>query len=493
MGAVYRARQPSLDRRVALKVISPELGADSSYRRLFEQEARHAAAIEHPNVLPVYGAGEGPGGALFLSMRLIRGHDLGRHLLRRGPLPPRDAVTLLIGVAAALDTAHKAGLIHRDVKPGNVLLEPREEGMHVYLADFGLAQRLGRGTEAERVLGTVDYMPPEQLEGRAIDQTADVYAFGCLLYRCLVGEAPFHRATPAETKVAHLNAPVPRPSDSVSGIPEALDLLVLRALEKDPARRAQSVSSLMRHAASELEVNPPPSPRTGRARRPAQTSPTATGPPSLTDRTRQRWPIAALVTLSFLLLAGVGAALLVSRGSEPQVSSATGDRAVNVLELTADGVRVSALLGASIQQLAKDPSGATREEVERDLTLASSSISMLRRLAESRLAASDPARIRLRRAADEAGVTGRGLQEVAADPTAPGGALAMRRVRRGYTTLLGELRETVRGLERDLSAGSRLNATDARAIESIEDGIAEADEQAGVALDRLDTLVASGS
>jgi len=259
MGELYEARQLSLERRVALKLIKPELASDPGFCERFRREARAAASIDHPNVLPVYESGELPDGRLFLASRFVDGGDLGAHLDRVGPLDPHEAIALLTQVAAALDAAHAAGLVHRDVKPANVLLEAVSGGTHVYLGDFGLAKWTGAShayTASGALLGTVDYMAPEQIEGGVVDGRADVYAFGCLLYRCLTGQVPFPRDAASATLMAHMNAPIPLPSALVPGLPEPLDTAVRRALEKDPAHRAESAGALMRWVAARMDTLP---------------------------------------------------------------------------------------------------------------------------------------------------------------------------------------------------------------------------------------------
>jgi serine/threonine protein kinase len=258
MGAVYEATQLSLDRRVALKFISPQLGADERFRERFRREARSGAAIEHPNILPVHEAGELPDGSLFLALRFVEGPDLSSLLRERGPLGVQEAVAILTQVGNALDAAHERGLVHRDVKPANVLLEAHEHGWHAYLTDFGLAkpdQDIGEHTRPGEMLGTVDYMAPEQIDGAPLDRRADVYSFGCMVYRCLTAEPPYKRDTPTATLMAHANAPVPVPSKAVADLPAPLDLVVARAMEKDPQKRAQSAGALMRWAAAQLHID----------------------------------------------------------------------------------------------------------------------------------------------------------------------------------------------------------------------------------------------
>jgi len=253
MGIVYRATQLSLGRPVALKLIAPERASDAGFRERFERESRLAAAIDHPNVIPVYGAGE-EAGHLYLVMRYVAGTDLQALLARERRLAPDRAAAIVGQVAAALDAAHAAGLVHRDVKPANMLLG----GEHAYLADFGLTRVAlsdERMTTTGHWLGTVDYMAPEQFEGGAVDARADVYALGCVLHTALTGETPFPRGTVPATMLAHLSDPPPRPS-ATPGVPEAFDRVIARALAKRPADRYPSAGDLARAARAAAEGRP---------------------------------------------------------------------------------------------------------------------------------------------------------------------------------------------------------------------------------------------
>lgn len=256
MGDVYEATQLSLDRRVALKVIAEHLGTDERFRYRFRREARSAASFDHPNILPVYETGELPGGRLFLSMRFIDGPDLSSLLREHGPLSARDTVAILGQVGDALDAAHEHGLVHRDVKPANVMLESSAHGWRSYLTDFGLAKHdeATEHTASGEILGTIDYMAPEQINGGPLDGRADVYSFGCMVYRCLTGEVPYRRETRTATLMAHANAPIPVPSHAVAGLPAPLDFVVARAMAKDPERRARSAGALMRWASAQLDA-----------------------------------------------------------------------------------------------------------------------------------------------------------------------------------------------------------------------------------------------
>jgi Protein kinase domain len=245
MGLVYRARQQRPDRTVAIKVIAPELAANADFRARFEQESAMAAQIEHPNVIPVYDVGEDDG-LLYISMRFVDGVDLGRLLARDGPLESSRAAQLISQVAAALDAAHAHGLVHRDVKPGNILIT---DGGHVYLTDFGLTRRIsdtGGLTATGMFVGTLDYIAPEQIEGRHVDARADIYALGCVVYELLSGTVPFPRDSDVAKLYAHVHDPPPR----LPGIPAPLAAAISRAMSKRPADRFASAGDLSRALAA---------------------------------------------------------------------------------------------------------------------------------------------------------------------------------------------------------------------------------------------------
>jgi hypothetical protein len=242
MGTVYRATQLSLGREVALKVLAPMLSGDEAFRERFRREAMLQAALEHPNIVTVYEAGESEEG-LYLALRLVHGTDLKAVV----PLEPDRALALLEQAAGALDAAHEAGLIHRDVKPQNILVDGDDRA---YLADFGLTKGAGdRGlTLSGSYLGSLDYVAPEQVRGEPFGVAGDVYAFACVLYEALTGEVPFPQQTEAALLFAHVNAPAPRPSACNPALPEALDAVVARGLAKEPGERYRSAGELMREA-----------------------------------------------------------------------------------------------------------------------------------------------------------------------------------------------------------------------------------------------------
>jgi hypothetical protein len=249
MGVVYRATQLALSRRVALKVVAPEGVADRDFTDRFGREVRMAASIDHPNIVPVYGAGE-EAGRLYLVMRYVDGTDLQRLVRRAGRIEPVRAAGIVAQVAAGLDAAHASGLVHRDVKPANVLLTTSSGTDHVYLTDFGLTVEVSSGTRMTTTghwIGSVDYMAPEQLRAEPVDARTDVYALGGVLHAALTGEAPFSRGTVPQTIAAHLHDPPPRPT-ALAPIDPAFDAVIARALAKDPADRYRSAGDLGRAA-----------------------------------------------------------------------------------------------------------------------------------------------------------------------------------------------------------------------------------------------------
>ena len=252
MSVVYLAEDLRLKRKVALKLLAASLAEDESFRDRFLRESELAASIDHPNIIPIYEAGTTED-LLFIAMRYVEGRDL-KERLQRGRLDPADAIGILAQVASALDAAHARGLVHRDVKPSNVLLDTgaRPDGSdHVYLADFGLTKRVseeaGIGDDGH-LLGTIDYVAPEQIAGEEIDGRADVYSLGCVLYECLVGQPPFRRDSDLAVVFAHLETESPAPSAERPELPAALDGVIARALAKEPEQRYPSCREFARAA-----------------------------------------------------------------------------------------------------------------------------------------------------------------------------------------------------------------------------------------------------
>jgi YVTN family beta-propeller protein len=239
MGVVYRATQLSLERPVALKAITPELAGDPTFRERFKRESRIAASIEHPNVIPVYEAGEGEG-LLYLIMRYVEGTDLRALIDAERGLEPERAARIVSQVAAALAAAHRRDLIHRDVKPANVLIDAGGERDHAYLTDFGIARHAAATSGLTRtgsVIGTLDYLAPERIQDQGGDGRSDVYALGCVLFEALTGTLPYERDNEVAKMYAHLNAPVPSAREVAPDVPEELDSLARRAMAKDPDDR----------------------------------------------------------------------------------------------------------------------------------------------------------------------------------------------------------------------------------------------------------------
>jgi YVTN family beta-propeller protein len=253
MGIVYLAEDLRLKRKVALKLLSPELAEDERFRERLLAESELAASLDHPNIVPIYAAGEAAG-RIFISMRYVEGEDLKR-LLRKGPLAAEHALALVAQVAGGLDAAHARGLVHGDVKPSNVLVTPEaghEGADHVYLADFGLTRRLAERAVPDgsgQLLGTVDYAAPELIEGREVDGRADLYSLGCVLYECLAGEPPFPRGSDAAVLFAHLDSEPP----TLPG----LDRVLATALAKSPDDRYRSGRELVAAAREALGLARP--------------------------------------------------------------------------------------------------------------------------------------------------------------------------------------------------------------------------------------------
>jgi DNA-binding SARP family transcriptional activator/Tol biopolymer transport system component/tRNA A-37 threonylcarbamoyl transferase component Bud32 len=259
MSVVYLAEHDWLQRKVALKVLAPQLAEDERFRERFVRESRLAASLDHPNVIPIYEAGAS-GGELFIAMRYVEGTDLRSLLHEGGALEPARALAIVRQVAAALDAAHEQGLVHRDVKPGNVLLARQrgsEVGEHVYLSDFGLTKRSASDsgiTGTGQFVGTLDYAAPEQFKGRTPDDRTDVYSLGCVLFECLTGSPPFTSENDAGLMYAHLQAVPPSVTAQQPELPREIDRVVAMAMAKAPADRQQTAGALANEAAQALGV-----------------------------------------------------------------------------------------------------------------------------------------------------------------------------------------------------------------------------------------------
>ena len=307
MGVVYRGSQASLGRVVALKLLSSELSKDDRFRERFRREATFQAAIEHPNIVPVYETSDSPYG-LYIAMRLVPGPNL-REVIQAEQLTPARAVSILRGVASALDTAHARGVIHRDVKPANILVV-RD---HAYLADFGLTKAVGVEsiTRSGPLLGTLDYVAPEQIRGEEVDSRADVYSLGAVLFECLTGSVPFKRSTDVAVLYAHLEQEPPSVRTLRSELPAAIDEVITRGMAKVPARRQESAGQLIAEAAQALREGP----RHTRLRRELEaagdttTLPTAPVTTSPGESSTSSWRVRASLAMAALLAVAVGIAV----------------------------------------------------------------------------------------------------------------------------------------------------------------------------------------
>jgi serine/threonine-protein kinase len=245
MAVVYRAKDLRLERTVALKLLAPELARNDTFRRRFTHESRAAAAIDHPHIVPVFEAGE-TDGVLYIAMRYVAGSDL-RHLLdRQGPLTPATALRVASQVASALDAAHEHGLVHRDVKPGNILVArgtDSDHPEHAYLTDFGLTKKslsLTGFTTVGQFVGTLDYVAPEQISGKPVDARCDVYGFACVIYECLTGHPPFRRDEDMALLWAHQYDEPPPLTEERPDLDPAVDAVFVGALAKSPDDRQDS-------------------------------------------------------------------------------------------------------------------------------------------------------------------------------------------------------------------------------------------------------------
>lgn len=245
MAVVYRAKDLRLDRTVALKLIAPERARDDIFRRRFTHESRVAARIDHPHIVPIFEAGE-TDGVLYIAMRYVSGLDLRALLDRDGPLPATTAIRIAAQVASALDAAHEHDLVHRDVKPGNILVSAGTDSdhpEHVYLTDFGLTKKtlsLSGFTTAGEFVGTLDYMAPEQISGRPVDGRCDLYSLACVVYESLAGGPPFERDDAPALLWAHQYDRPPPLTERRPGMAPAVDDVLAKALAKVPEDRYDS-------------------------------------------------------------------------------------------------------------------------------------------------------------------------------------------------------------------------------------------------------------
>jgi serine/threonine-protein kinase len=259
MSVVYLAEDPRLGRRVALKVIAPDLAADERFRERFLRESRIAASLDHSNVIPIYEAGEADG-LLYIAMRYVEGTELKSVLASTGPLSVAMSLDIVGQAASALDLAHARGLVHRDVKPANILLADEDErgrGLHVYLSDFGLTKQASSEsglTETGQFVGTAEYIAPEQIEHGDVGASSDVYALSCVLFECLTGEPPFRRDSLMAMLWAHVHDPPPAASERRAGLPSVIDSVLARGMAKSPRDRYPTCGALVTAARGALSL-----------------------------------------------------------------------------------------------------------------------------------------------------------------------------------------------------------------------------------------------
>ncbi|MGY1793200.1 serine/threonine-protein kinase [Geodermatophilus sp. SYSU D00525] len=352
MGVVYRARDLRLERTVALKLLAPEFTAHQNFRTRFLRESRLAAAVDHPNIIPIYEAGDA-GGQLFIAMRYVPGVDLRAELDRRTRLPLPEALPVLQQLADALDAAHAAGLVHRDVKPGNVLLaDPNRKGhRHAYLTDFGLTRRstsISGLTTTGHFLGTLDYVAPEQIRGDPVDGRADVYSFACVAYAVLVGRPPFDEEDDVALMWAHLSRMPPRAGALQPGLTPSVDEALTAGMAKSREERPETCGALValmedRSSTRPHHGPPPAEPGTTGAPRPGpppHRSPPPAGPPpparppvsgedgprpapAVPGRGRgRRWPVGRLVVAAVALVAvAVAGGLVLLLGGDQELTT----------------------------------------------------------------------------------------------------------------------------------------------------------------------------
>jgi hypothetical protein len=257
MAVVYRAEDLRLGRKVALKLLAPELSANERFRQRFIRESRLAASIDHPNIIPIYEAGEADQ-HLYIVMRYVEGSDLHTLLEQQGPLDAAHIVSFFTQLGGALDAAHARGLVHRDVKPGNIMVASGagpEDLNHVYLTDFGLTKRsssLSGFTTTGHFIGTIDYVAPEQISGKPVDGRTDIYALGCVLYQCLTGTLPYHRDDDAALLWAHLVEPPPPVTSLRPELPAGLDTIIGKAMAKSPDDRYETCRMMVTALHAEL-------------------------------------------------------------------------------------------------------------------------------------------------------------------------------------------------------------------------------------------------
>ncbi|OBI02659.1 hypothetical protein A5715_09650 [Mycolicibacter heraklionensis] len=406
MGEVYRAYDTELDREIAIKVLPPQASTDPTFEQRFRREARIAARLNEPHVVPIHDSGE-IAGRLFIAMRLIDGTDVATLLDRHGPMPPEQAVAIIEQTAAALDAAHEAGLVHRDIKPANILLTPKD---FVYLIDFGIAHAPGETqlTNTGAAIGTLAYMAPERFTTGQVDKHADIYALTCVLHECLTGSKPYPDNGIEQQIFAHINGPPPRPSTITPDIARGFDDVIATGMAAQPEQRFHHAGELASAARAALHAAPTRTPPVvaaapaGRFTQPAALSPVAAtqfsaappraiaapqgpNPPSAPfdvvqrTRRRRRWVVALAVAAVLILATATGIthrtnkppiATTINVGNNPDrvaIDPAThtayitnlGDGTVSVIDTTTNTLTTTIPVGRGPAAVAIDPNTHT--------------------------------------------------------------------------------------------------------------------------------------
>jgi streptogramin lyase/predicted Ser/Thr protein kinase len=316
MSVVYLAEHVRLGRKVALKVLAPELAGSERFHDRFLRESKLAASIDHPNIVPIYDADEAEG-VLYIAMRYVEGSDLKQAIREEGRLEPLRTSVIVDQVASALDAAHARGLVHRDVKPANVLLTTDD---HAYVSDFGLTKRavsVSGLTETGQLIGTIDYVAPEQIKGDPVDHRADVYSLGCLLFECLTGHAPYPRDIEVGVLWAHVETPPPTVTEERPDLPPEVDDVVALAMAKDPADRTAAAGDVAAGFRSALGLAVPPGSRGVLPRH----------KPTPKIRHRRTLIVVAVAGVAFLAAAGV---FLLSQGGGADVVVPSADSVARI-------------------------------------------------------------------------------------------------------------------------------------------------------------------
>jgi YVTN family beta-propeller protein len=343
MSVVYLATQEFPKRNVALKLLAPELVDEPGFRERFIRESNAAASLDHPNVIPIYGAGE-EDGVLWIAMRYVDGTDLAHLIQEFGPLAADRTVHIVEQVASALDAAHEIGLVHRDVKPGNVLLTKSD---HAYLTDFGITKRREAGTEFTKTgdfLGTGDYAAPEQIKGEAVDGRADVYSLGCVTYECLTGKPPFPREAEVAVLYAHVHDPPPKVTAMRPDLPAAVDEALAKAMAKRADRRYASAEGLAAALLRELGL--------------------AAGQAATPTRPRRRiWPWA--VAAPAVLVIAVALVIVFASGSPSKAPFVPGPNTVAMIDAATNTIVDGVDLGQGA-----DPKGISYDPTTKEVWVA---------------------------------------------------------------------------------------------------------------------------